>query len=902
MVAALACLACVLAGPLAGSAAASPPINTIAPEVSGAPLVGEILVCHPGSWTGNATFTYVWLREGQEVEEGGTYIVSNADKGYYITCLTIAKSGPGEENEEVAESSNSLLIPGEHGSPPRPETLPKITPTSGSVGTPLTCSQGTWSGNPPPTFTYQWFRDESAIPNATSSSYTLVSEDGGHSISCKVTGTNSAGFATAISENSVSVSGTKLENTEKPLVLGSESPAVGESLTCSPGKWNGSPAPTFKYQWLREGVAISSATASIYTVVAEDETHYLSCKVTAENGQGSPVTVESSNKVKVPGEKPHNTEAPHIAGTVAAGNTVTCEKGAWTGKPTPTYTYLWLEEDIAIAEATHPTYLIPTADRGLKISCEVTGTNTEGTQTVSSPEVRVPMNGGSGKPVDKTPPEVVGTLVAGETATCNPGTWSGEPEFTYQWRLNKANIAGATEKAFQIEAADEGGKLSCLVTASNSEGSVPLESAQRAVKGLAPKLLSPPEVRGNPVVGETLTCVSGTWEAAPTPTFAYQWVLNGTTVGSTDSYAVVGEDRGNTLTCKVTASNGELPNGEASAAIVIPGKGPHGPAPVITGELKAGEALTCEAGTWTGEPAPLLTYQWLLEGVPISSATRPEYEITRNDEGRSISCEVTGTNSAGVDSVYSKAVRVHTGPPTHEEGGAPVEVLGAPVVGETLTCSRGAWEAKPAPAFSYEWLRDGSVIASGPSEGYKVELADQGHSFSCVVTATNPEGSGTAASINSITIPAAAPKPETKPPVTPPVVTPKPLTVAEILTRVGTQLTSVQRGAKIGSLLKSGATWFHFTAPASGTLKLYWYEVPKGAHVSSAKSKPVPLLVATTTATFSGATLKTVELRLTRAGRALLKKSKRITLTTKAVFAASGGASATWIKSFVLTR
>ncbi len=77
---------------------------------------------------------------------------------------------------------------------------------------------------------------------------------------------------------------------------------------------------------------------------------------------------------------------------------------------------------------------------------------------------------------------------------------------------------------------------------------------------------------------------------------------------------------------------------------------------------------------------------------------------------------------------------------------------------------------------------------------------------------------------------------------------------------------------------------------------------PKGAHVSSAKSKPVPLLVATTTATFSGATLKTVELRLTRAGRALLKKSKRITLTTKAVFAASGGASATWIKSFVLTR
>lgn len=882
---------------MAGSAAAAPPVNTISPEVTGYPQVGQPLVCHSGSWTGNASFSYIWLREGQEVGTGYEHFVTDADRGYYISCITIATNSEGSEEEE---SSNSFLIPGEHGSPPHNEVPPEIAPASGSVGTKLTCSQGTWSGNPAPTFAYQWFRDETAIADATSS-YTLEEADAGHELSCKVTGTNSAGFETVASKNSVVVAGTKLENTKKPKVLGSEKPGVGESLTCSPGEWRGSPSPTFKYQWFHEGVAIPSATASIYTVAAEYETQYLTCKVTAENGQGSPVTVESENRVKVPGVKPRNTEAPHIAGTVAAGDTVACEKGSWTGSPAPTYSYQWLKEDIALPGETRTTYLIPSADRGLKISCEVTGTNPEGTETVSSAEVTVPQNGGSGKPVDKTLPEVVGTLTAGQTAKCNPGTWTGEPEFAYQWRVNKANIAGATSSTFQIETAEEGGELSCQVTASNSEGSALAESAQRHVAGHAPELLAMPEVRGEPVVGETLTCTSGAWEGSPAPTFTYQWLEGGKTVGSTESYVVLEEDRGQSLTCKVTATNGEPPPGEASAKIEIPGKVPRPPkAPEITwtGELKAGEALTCEAGTWTGEPTPVLTYQWLLEGVPISSATQSAYEITPTNAGRSISCEVTGTNSAGSDSVYSKAVRVLTGRPKVEPGTA-VEVLGAPVVGETLTCSRGTWEAKPAPAFSYQWLRDGAVVASG--EGYKVELADQGHSFSCVVTATNPEGSTPAASANSVTIPAAVVKPKT-PETGPTGPTQDGPTAAAILTSVGAQLTSAQRGAKIGSLLKDSATWFRFTALASGTLELSWYEVPKGAHVSSVKSKPQPVLVATTTASFKGATLKTVELHLTRAGRALLRKSKRITLTAKAVFALPHGISVTWIKTFVLTR
>ena len=193
----------------------------------------------------------------------------------------------------------------------------------------------------------------------------------------------------------MSVSGSKApENVKRPVVLGSESPGR-ESLTCSPGEWRGSPTPTFKYQWLREGVAIGSATASIYTVVVEDETHHLSCKVTAENGQGSPVTVESENKIKVPGEAPKNIVPPQISGIVEAEHTVICEKGTWTGTAPIAYTYQWVKEkDVAIAGETKSTFLITKEDRGLKIACQVTAKNTEGSETVSTPEVTVPANGG----------------------------------------------------------------------------------------------------------------------------------------------------------------------------------------------------------------------------------------------------------------------------------------------------------------------------------------------------------------------------------------------------------------------------------------------------------------------------------------------------------------------------
>lgn len=82
------------------------------------------------------------------------------------------------------------------GVPPINTVAPAI---SGTVqeGQTLTCSTGTWTGNPTPTYTYQWKRNGSNIGSETNSTYLLVSADIGQSIKCTVTATNGVGSANA---------------------------------------------------------------------------------------------------------------------------------------------------------------------------------------------------------------------------------------------------------------------------------------------------------------------------------------------------------------------------------------------------------------------------------------------------------------------------------------------------------------------------------------------------------------------------------------------------------------------------------------------------------------------------------------------------------------------------------
>jgi hypothetical protein len=163
------------------------------------------------------------------------------------------------------------------------------------IGNTLTCSQGTWTGTPTITYTYQWTRNTVPISGAVGSTYQLVTADAARTIRCRVLATNAVAAVPAFSNGLVA--GTAPVNTVTPVISGT--PTVGNTLTCSQGSWTGSPTPTFTYQWRSGGFDIAGATTNTHVVTDEDKSSTLTCMVTATN-QFGPVS-SSSNGVTVAG-------------------------------------------------------------------------------------------------------------------------------------------------------------------------------------------------------------------------------------------------------------------------------------------------------------------------------------------------------------------------------------------------------------------------------------------------------------------------------------------------------------------------------------------------------------------------------------------------------------------------
>jgi hypothetical protein len=84
--------------------------------------------------------------------------------------------------------------------------IPPVISGNQLVGSTLITNNGIWSGNPAPTFTYQWYRGITLLSGQTNTSYTTVLADIGQIITCRVTGTNDIGLYVAIS-NSITITG-----------------------------------------------------------------------------------------------------------------------------------------------------------------------------------------------------------------------------------------------------------------------------------------------------------------------------------------------------------------------------------------------------------------------------------------------------------------------------------------------------------------------------------------------------------------------------------------------------------------------------------------------------------------------------------------------------------------------
>ena len=163
------------------------PTDTTVPTHSAA--AGWTNVANPSN-SSNRNLIAVYKVGGAAGAEtaGGTWSVSQAGGEQDSFAIAYAASG--------ASAPANTVAPAVTGNKYRTQTL--------------TTDDGTWTGSPAPTFTYQWQRDNSGggtfsnIAGATANTRVIDANDVGCQLRCVVTGTNASGSASANS-NAVTV-------------------------------------------------------------------------------------------------------------------------------------------------------------------------------------------------------------------------------------------------------------------------------------------------------------------------------------------------------------------------------------------------------------------------------------------------------------------------------------------------------------------------------------------------------------------------------------------------------------------------------------------------------------------------------------------------------------------------
>ena len=490
---------------------------TGSPSVTGTAQVGETLTADlsgitdaDGKPSDAQDFGYQWVRvDGMTATEiaGATaprYSLAADDVGKTIKVTVSFTDLAGFSEGPLTSAATDTVTP----KPNSPATgQPTISGTA-QVGEELTADVSGIAdsdGLDDATFSYQWLADDTAIPEATGSTYTLTDPEAGKAIKVRVSFTDDAdnpeSLTSAVTDVVAAASEANTPATGTPTINGTAQ--VGETLaadTLDIADEDGMDNASFTYQWLADDAEIAGAAGSTYTLADVDEGKTIKVQVSFTDDQGNEETRTSgaTDAVAAP-PTPNNpaSGAPTINGTAQVGETLTADTTGIAdedGLTNDTFTYQWLADDTAIQGATNADYTLVEADEGKSIKVQVRFTDNAGhdetltsTATAAVTPAPTPNNPATGAPA------ITGTAQVGETLTANTSGISDADglenvSFSYQWLADDAAIAGATGSTYTLADSDEGKTVRVQASFTDNEGNEETltSAATAAVAGAQP--------------------------------------------------------------------------------------------------------------------------------------------------------------------------------------------------------------------------------------------------------------------------------------------------------------------------------------------------------------------------------------------------------------------------------
>lgn len=554
------------------------------------------------------------------------------------TALTTGCTSDSRPADDGPSGGASSSAPPDEPTVLEPTPVPEVTGDTRN-GETLTGHAGSW-GPGDVTLSFRWRRDGADIQGAVERTYALTSDDVGHRITLRVTGSK-PGYE-PVAQESPAV-GPVLRATMAsvaPQVVGE--PVFGTRLGVGGLDW-GSSEVRFRYQWLRDGVPVPGRTRAVYHVGLPDLDHRITVEVTGRLAGFDPAVQTSAPTEPARTARFEGGSRPRLTGTPRYFDYLTVSDPGW--RPRPVLTYQWLRDGAPVTDVSGPTYQLRGRDIGHRISVQVTGSRDGYTPRQQVTLGRGPVGEGRLEPSPK--PTVSGTVAVDRYLTASAGEWGPAPvDVAWQWFRDGRPIRGATDSSYRLTVSDLDQRLWVDLVAT-SEYFQPAKRTSEPTDRVAPGDLTrtpTPLYHGIAQVGRTIKVLPREWGPGRVD-LAFQWFRGRQAIrGATErTYVVAPADEGRLIRVRVTGSeHGYRPVSRISGYTDRIALGDLAPGlPVLTGQPVLGETLALDPGEW-GPGKVRLDYQWFRDGEPLDRAVGEAYTLSQLDVGHLVSVRVTG--------------------------------------------------------------------------------------------------------------------------------------------------------------------------------------------------------------------------------------------------------------------
>ncbi|GIV43229.1 MAG: hypothetical protein KatS3mg035_0352 [Bacteroidia bacterium] len=686
---------------------------------------------------GGSSPTYQWQLNGVNIPgaTGSTYTTNSLSNGDQIRVIMTSNASCASPTTATSSAITMTV---------NPNVTPSVSITASSnpicSGQSVTFTATPTNGGSSPT--YQWQLNGVNIPGATGSTYTTSSLSNGDQI--RVIMTSNASCASPTTATSSAITMTVNPNvTPSVSITASSNPICsGQSVTFTATPTNGGSSPT--YQWQLNGVNIPGATGSTYTTSSLSNGDQIRVIMTSNAACASPATV-NSNTVTMTVQSPM-VVSPNVAfspgSTICAGQTVSfTEVNNYSNA-----TYQWNINGNPVGGANSNTFSSSTLNNGDQVTVTITPncgsavTSTPVTITVNpsnSASVSISVNPGT-------------TICLGTSVTFTATPTNGGASPSYSWTVN-GNSVGSNSPTYTTNTLQNGDVVQVTMQSSIPCSNPVSSQVTMTVNNPLPASVSITASTGTTIcAGQSVTFTATPTNGGSNPT--YQWQLNGVNIpGATSStYTTTTLNNNDVINVVMTSSLSCVSGSPAfSNNIQFTVNTPVTPGVVISANPNT---AVCQGTnvTFTATPSNVTnppTYQWYINGNPVSGATSSTFSTTTLNNGDVVTVELTSTDACVTQStVTSNAITAQINTPL------PVSVN--IVANNTAVCSgtdvQFTANVNNGGTPTYQWQVNG--VNQGTNNPVFTYTPSNGDVVTCIVTSSLSCVSNNPATSNAVTI------------------------------------------------------------------------------------------------------------------------------------------------------